>query len=514
MEKYFSGWASECGLTMDELMAIGHEPGDAPDAPFNMAVMGLRLAGRSNAVAKLHGAVSRKMFSSLWPGVPVDEVPITSVTNGVHASSWVSKAMIDLFERAVLPEWNEADHDRWARIRDVGDDEVWRVREQERDRMVVAARSHLRSSLHSRGVSDSETSWCDEVLDPRALTIGFARRFATYKRATLLLSQPDRLRALLLSVDRPVQLVFAGKAHPADEKGKELIRQIVTFASQPDVRHRFLFLDDYDIGLARMLLHGSDVWLNTPRRPQEACGTSGMKAALNGALNLSVMDGWWDELFDGENGWSITSAESIDDLAKRDQVEAESLFALLEGQIVPMFYERHEGHIPRRWIRHVKESLATLGPQVVASRMVRDYVEQLYEPTAARADALGADRGVRAVALAGWKERVRSAWKAVHVDGIDTDDTTADLGGSRTVTAHVTLGDLSPDDVQVQLLHGPVGQNDELDHSNLVVMSGDGATFTGTFTCEHPGRYGITVRVVPNHPDLVTPVELGLIAWG
>jgi starch phosphorylase len=514
MEKYFSGLANECGITMDELMAIGHEPDDAPDAPFNMAVMGLRLAGRANAVAKLHGVVSRRMFASLWPGVPEDEVPITSVTNGVHASSWVSSAMKDLLERAVLPEWNEAGPERWARVRDVGDDEIWRVREQERERLVQHARRHLRDSLQRRGVSASETSWCDEVLDPRALTIGFARRFATYKRATLLLSQPERLRALLLSVDRPVQLVFAGKAHPADDAGKELIRQIVTFSSQPDVRHRFVFLDDYDIGLARLLVQGSDVWLNTPRRPQEACGTSGMKAALNGSLNLSVLDGWWDECFNGENGWAISSAETIDDLAKRDQVEAESLFGLLERHVVPMFYERHEGPLPRRWIRHVKENLASLGPEVVASRMVRDYTEQLYEPTAVRADALSGDRGVRAVALAGWIERVRASWKAVHVDGVETDTTTADLGGSRAVSARVALGDLSPDDVEVQLLHGPVGQNDEIDHSHRVVMSPDGDRYTGTFTCEHPGRYGFTVRVVPHHADLVTPVELGLVAWG
>jgi starch phosphorylase len=399
-------------------------------------------------------------------------------------------------------------------VRDVGDDEIWRVREQERERLVQHARGHLRDSLQRRGVSASETSWCDEVLDPRALTIGFARRFATYKRATLLLSQPERLRALLLSVDRPVQLVFAGKAHPADDAGKELIRQIVTFSSQPDVRHRFVFLDDYDIGLARLLVQGSDVWLNTPRRPQEACGTSGMKAALNGSLNLSVLDGWWDECFNGENGWAISSAESIDDLAKRDQVEAESLFGLLEGHVVPMFYERHEGPLPRRWIRHVKENLASLGPQVVASRMVRDYTEQLYEPTALRADALGGERGVRAVALAGWIERVRASWKAVHVDGVETDTTTADLGGSRVVSARVALGDLSPDDVEVQLLHGPVGQNDELAHAHLIVMTSDGDRHTGTFTCEHPGRYGFTVRVVPRNADLVTPVELGLVAWG
>jgi len=514
MERYFSSLATECGIKMDELMALGHEPGDAPDAPFNMAVMGMRLAGRANAVAKLHGAVSRRMFSSLWPGVPEDEVPVTSVTNGVHASSWVSSAMKDLLERCVLPEWHEAGPDRWARIRDVGDDEIWRVRDQERERLVQGVRHHLQASLQRRGVSPSETAWCEGVLDPRALTIGFARRFATYKRATLLLSQPDRLRAMLLSVDRPVQLVFAGKAHPADDAGKELIRQIVTFAAQPDVRHRFVFLDDYDISVARMLLHGSDVWLNTPRRPQEACGTSGMKAALNGALNLSVLDGWWDELFDGENGWAITSAEGVDDLAKRDHAEAESLFALLEGQIVPMFYERSDAPLPRRWIRHVKESLATLGPKVVASRMVRDYVEQLYEPTAARADALGADGAARAAALAAWKHRVRAAWPNVAVRAVDADGGTGDLGSERSVTAQVALGDLDPADVQVQLLHGPVGQSDDIDHFAVVAMEPGDKGFTGTFRCEHPGRYGFTVRVVPDHPDLVSPVELGLVAWG
>jgi starch phosphorylase len=244
-----------------------------------------------------------------------------------------------------------------------------------------------------------------------------------------------------------------------------------------------------------------------------------MKAALNGALNLSVLDGWWDELFNGENGWAITSAESVEDLARRDQIEAESLFSILEGQIVPMFYERNQGPVPRRWVRHVKESLASLGPQVIASRMVRDYVEQLYEPTAARADALGGERGVRAVALAGWKDRVRASWKAVHIDAVETETTAVDLGGSRTVSAVVALGDLGADDVQVQLLHGGVGQNDELIDVEIIGMHAEGqvddahARFVGSFVCDEAGRYGFTVRVVPNHADLVTPVELGLVSW-
>jgi starch phosphorylase len=519
IEKYFSGWAAECGITVDELMALGHDTGDAPDDPFNMAVMGLRLAGRSNAVSKLHGAVSREMFSSLWPGVPADEVPIGSVTNGVHASTWVASEMQDLLSRHVLPEWHEAGPERWARLQEIGDDEVWRVREQCRERLVGYVRAHLHRSLTKRGVPDADLGWCDETLDPRALTVCFARRFATYKRATLLLSQPERLRALLLSRDRPVQFVFAGKAHPADDLGKEMIRQIHTFASAPDVRHRFVFLDDYDIAVARQLYQGADVWLNTPRRPMEACGTSGEKAALNGALNCSIRDGWWDEMFDGENGWAISSAESLEDLAKRDQLEADSLFSILEESIAPMFYERTQGPVPRRWVRRVKHSLASLGPQVLASRMVKDYVEELYEPTATRADALLGGKHQRARDLAAWKQRVAGTWKAVHVDAVESATSTTELGDARDVVAQVSLGQLDPAEVTVQLVHGTVGQNDELEEPQTVAMAVDGPTtdghlrYRGSFTCERPGRYGYTVRVVPHHDDLVTPVELGHVAW-
>ncbi|MDQ6697061.1 MAG: alpha-glucan family phosphorylase, partial [Actinomycetota bacterium] len=316
MEKYFSRWATECGVSIADLMALGHRPGDAEDERFNMAVMGLRLAGRSNAVSRLHGEVSRDMFADLWTDLEPDEVPIGSVTNGVHAGTWVSDEMDDLLGRYVLPEWDEADGERWAHIADAPDDELWRVIEQGRARLVGFTRRHLRAAAAERKVSSLDASWIDGALDPRAITICFARRFATYKRAALLLSQPERLLDLLLSAERPVQFVFAGKAHPADDAGKALIQQVYRFANQADVRHRFVFIDDYDIAVARGLLHGCDVWLNTPRRPHEACGTSGMKAALNGGLNCSILDGWWDEWFDGTNGWAISSAEGEEDLER------------------------------------------------------------------------------------------------------------------------------------------------------------------------------------------------------
>jgi len=316
-----------------------------------------------------------------------------------------------------------------------------------------------------------------------------------------------------------LQLVYAGKSHPADDDGKAMIRQVVQFSSDPDVRHRITFVPDYDIAVARALYQGADVWLNNPRRPLEACGTSGEKAALNGALNCSILDGWWDEMYDGENGWAISSAEGMEDLAKRDQVEADSLFALLEGEIVPSFYERTQGPVPRRWVRRVKHSLVSLGPQVSATRMVRDYVEQLYEPTAARADALVASKHQRARDLAAWKARVRSAWRGVHIDGVETEGTTTDLGEAREVVAQVSIGDLGQGEVAVQLLHGLVGQNDEIVAPSIVTMVPDGDApdghqrYRGTFTCERAGRYGFTVRIVPDNPDLVTPVELGCVAW-
>ncbi len=530
IETYFGGWAAEVGTTVDELMAIGLRPGGTEEEQaeaadrFNMAVMGLRLAGRSNAVSKLHGEVSREMFHALWPDLPVDEVPITSVTNGVHAGTWVSADMTDLLSRHVLPDWDEASPESWARIWAAPDDELWRVKEQARARLVAFVRDRVRERAIAGGTSASEATWADDLLDPGALTIGFARRFATYKRANLLLAQAERLQRLLLDEDRPVQFVFAGKAHPADDQGKEMIRQIVAFARELGVRHRFVFVDDYDIAIARTLYQGCDIWLNTPRRPHEACGTSGEKAALNGTLNCSILDGWWDELYDGANGWAVTSAEDVEDLEVRDRLEADHLFDLLERQIVPLFHDRRQGGVPRRWLTRVKQNLASLGPAVVASRMVRDYVTELYEPTATAADRLRADDHARARALAAWKARVLDGWSGVRVLGVEAGDEVADLGAARLVQVDVDLGSLTPNDVAVQIVHGRAGAGDELHDvaiETLAPARGDGGTgggdgtvrYVGTIRCTTPGRHGVTARIAPAHPDLPTPVDLGRLTW-
>jgi starch phosphorylase len=499
MDRYFTGFAAECGVSLDELLAIGQPPGGAEDE-FNMAVMGLRLAGRSNGVAQLHGAVSRRMFRGLWPELGADEVPIGSITNGVHGRTWVSARVDALLTRVVGEDWPGADAERWARAGDTDPLEVWAALNDGRAELVRLARQRLGA----------------DVLDPRRLTIGFARRFATYKRATLLLSDADRLRALLHHPERPVQFVFAGKAHPADVPGKELIQRIEQFARQADVRDRFVFLADYDMSIARTMYQGCDVWLNTPRRPLEACGTSGMKAALNGALNCSILDGWWAECFDGTNGWAIESAEDDPDLQRRDQREATNLFSLLEQDVTRAFYNRDPDGVPRRWIDLVSRGWTSLGPRITAARMVRDYTTTLYEPAAETVDRLGADDAAPAVELAAWRQRVVGAWPGVKVSAVDVDVDDAPAGAARAVTVAVELGGLTPQDVRVEVVHGPLGHDGEFRSDQIVTTeleALDAPTYGGQIVVGIPGAYGVTARVIPVHPALPSRYDVGLVAW-
>jgi starch phosphorylase len=489
MEKYFGRFAVACGTDIGTLMALGHRDDEPDDTRFNMAVMGLRLGGRSNGVAQLHGAVSRQMFAGLWP----------DITTGVHAPRWVSDPIDHLLRRSVGGLWDGADAASWRAVESVPAEEIWAARRAGRVELVEFVRSRLG----------------DALLDPDALTIGFARRFATYKRATLLLSQPDRLRQLLLDADRPVQFVFAGKAHPADQPGKDMIRDIELFARHLDVGHRFVFVPDYDMAVARVMYHGCDVWLNNPRRPLEACGTSGMKAALNGALNCSVLDGWWDECFDGRNGWAIASADDDPDLARRDLREATSLFGLLEREIVPLFHQRDAAGVAHGWVDMVKHNWSSLGPFVTAARMVRDYVTELYEPAAAGAAAMSADDWAPARSLAAWKQSIRTNWRNIAVLDVEGDTSPAHEGDVRTAAARVHLNGLSAGDVVVQLLHGSIDSTGAfVGRPEAVAMEpgGDGAHHA-TYRVRASGPYGYTVRVLPAHAALVSPVELGRAAW-
>ena len=517
MERYFTEFARDCGIDMDRLMAIGQADPTQHDGTFNMAVMGLGLSARANGVSQLHGEVSRAMFARLWPDLTSEEVPITSVTNGVHAATWIGPEMTAVYNRHLAPDWPD-NPVSWRRVGELGDDVIWRARGRARERLVQRLRRWVRDQNERRGGA-GDLSWTAEVFDPDALTIGFARRFAEYKRGNLLLRQPERLRAMLLSTDRPVQFVFAGKAHPHDEVGKDIIRQLVRFSADPDLRTRFVFVEDYDMDLARVLYQGVDVWLNNPRRPYEACGTSGEKAVLNGALHCSTLDGWWDEMYDGENGFAIGSAEEHHDIHQQDAADAQSLFDLLEHRLVPMFYERVEGPLPRRWLARVRRSLETLGPRVLATRMVREYVSDLYVPVAVRAQRLSADGHRRARELATWRSHIRDAWRNVRVEELSGDDSVAQIGERREFTARVALGRLSPADVRVELIHGEVSADGilhapallPLDH---VARDGEGLhRYSGTFDAAAAGEYGLTVRVMPAHEDLLTPWDTGLAVW-
>ena len=506
-------------VDVERILELGAEPeGEGGDkALFNMAVMGMRLAQRVNGVSRLHGEVSREMFKGLWPGFDIDEVPIGSITNGVHAPTWVGREALELAGKE-LPALAE-NGKGWEGVQKISDEDIWAIRGKLRRRLVEAARVRLRKSWRERGASDPELGWIDEALDPDVLTIGFARRVPSYKRLTLMLRDPDRLRALLLNPDKPVQIVIAGKAHPADEGGKKLIQQIVKFSDLEDVRHRIVFLPDYDMTLGQLLVQGCDVWMNNPLRPLEACGTSGMKAALNGGLNLSIRDGWWDEWYDGNNGWAIPTADGVEDPERRDELEAAALYDLIEREVADRFYDRAPDGPPRRWIEMVKHTLTSLGPKVLAGRMLRDYVVELYAPAARSAEALSADNHHQARQFAAWKLRVRRAWPGVRVEHVETSGVgdTPELGATLAIRATVALGDLGPDDIAVQAAYGRVGAHDELLHPAYATLApvetaDDGrAVFAGDVPLDRTGAFGYTVRVVPSHPLMASPAELGLI---
>jgi len=525
IEAQFGLGGGEPGLPIEQLLGLGAEtyPGGDP-AVFNMAVMGMRLAQRVNGVSKLHGQVSRAMFTGLWPGFDAAEVPIGSITNGVHGPSWVANEILQVAQRgheAGAAEWLADDAQAWEAV-SADPARIFHIRRALRARLVAEARARLTTSWQQRGASEAELAWIQGALDENILTVGFARRVPSYKRLTMMLQDPARLTALLLDPERPIQIVIAGKAHPADDGGKALIQQMVRFTDDAAVRHRIVFLPDYDMALARRMVQGCDVWLNNPLRPLEACGTSGMKAALNGALNLSVLDGWWDEWFDRENGWAIPSADSVADPHRRDEVEAAALYDLLGRSVAPTFYDRDADGLPRRWLEMVAHSLRTLGPKAQATRMVRQYTTELYLAACASSRALAGSDAVPfagAAELAAWKERVTSEWPAVRVEHVETNDGEQSPGARLTVRAGVALGQLTPADVRVEVLYGQAGDDDEIAdpvRSELQLESspedGSVAWYTGEAVLGKPGTFGYTVRVLPNHPLLSAPAEMGLVA--
>lgn len=519
---YLGHYAQEFGMSKEELLALGREnPSDAK-SPFSMAVLALKTATFSNGVAQLHGVVSREMFHDLWANVPIPEVPITAITNGVHARSCVSKSTQELYDRYLGPNWSSVppESQLWERMAAIPDEELWRNHQRCRLDMVMYVRDHLVKHLQDRGATPGKIAKTREVLDPQVFTIGFARRFATYKRATLWMRDLKRITQILTAnPDAKVQFVIAGKAHPKDTPGKELIREINHFIEEHGFEKQIVFVPNYDIHVARLLVAGCDVWLNTPRRPREASGTSGMKAAMNGLPNLSVLDGWWDEADYVRTGWAIGHGEDYDDPEYQDHVEANALYDLLEKDVVPMFYERDEDGLPRRWVAKMKDAIRLNCPFFNTARMVREYAERAYFPASDRHHVLTAEHYAPAKELADWKEKLNANWFNIKIADIDISEP-ADIQVNQTmpVKARIDLAALTPDDVQVELYQGTIDTNGEIAHGIPVVMDYQGEdksskVYTGNITYTTSGLQGLSLRVLPKHKHLSSPYETRLILW-
>lgn len=530
IDQYFHRYLQWLKIDRKTFFALGRENPDHDHENFSMTVLAIRLSNTSNGVSKLHGRVSRSMWKNIWHGLPESEVPISSITNGVHTASWISPEMAQLYDRYLGLQWdrNPTNFEIWQRAEHIPDAELWRTHERCRDRLVALARQRLKAQLQRRAAPPTEVEAADEALDPEALTIGFARRFATYKRATLIFRNLDRLAEIVNNPQKPVQFIFSGKAHPRDHAGKEFIAQVVQFARRPEFRRRIVFLEDYDMNIARHLVQGVDVWLNNPRRPLEASGTSGMKVCGNGGLNLSILDGWWDEGYKGDNGWAIGAGEEYTEEQKnyQDEVEGRLIYELLEQEITRTFYYRGTDGLPRAWIKRMKRSICTNVPIFNTNRMVKEYAELTYLPACRRFDLLSGDQHARAIDLAKWRARIREGWK--HVRVIHVESTAADhmrVGAEMVVHARIELGTLRPEDVEVQLFHGVLDSHGEIARPSIVTLATDvkanlshnGNTvwdYGGKIQCRASGQYGYCLRVLPRHTLLSNPFEPGLLTWG
>ncbi len=519
IRKYFTNIADEIGYGIDSLIHIGQEKQDR--SSFCLTVLALRMAAQCNGVAKLHGETSRKMWQGLWPELPEEEIPISHVTNGVHSFTWINNRLADLLESYFGPNFRNIPEDSeiWERIDLIPDNELWRIHQLRRERLISFTRDRLAQQLEKRGFGRSDIAKAEEVLNPETLTIGFSRRFATYKRATLLFHDPERLEALLKHSEQPVQIVFSGKAHPQDNPGKELIRRIIKLSEDPVFRDHIVFLENYDINVARYMLHGSDIWLNTPRRPLEASGTSGMKAALNGVLNLSVLDGWWVEGYAKDNGWAIGSGETYEDTLLQDAIESEAMYRLLEREIRETFYNRDRSGLPRQWIKMMKNAMKSAGKYFSTHRMVQDY-SVFYMRAHKASQETTADNAKTAVALYKWREKIWKEWSKVHVISSDIKSNTNEFyaGDTITVEAVVDSAGLDSKDIAVQVRYGQLDRNDQITGASIITLDAvkknqSGWIYQGTFTITHSGRCGYSVRIVPDHENLIHPYTPLRIKW-
>ncbi len=515
---YFEQYVHSLGIAFKVFLGFGRQNPFNEEETFSMTVLALRLSSHANAVSRLHSTVSRRMWHRIWPKNPMEDIPIHPITNGIHVPSWISKEMADLWDQYKGQNWIEDPNSQLPGS--IPDSELWKAHEKRRERLVSFTRKRLQAQLTHCGASAQDLRKAAQILSPEILTIGFARRFAEYKRATLLLSDEKRLIKLLTHPERPIQIIIAGKAHPHDNAGKELIRQIIHFANLPEVRHRFVFIQNYNIKVARMMLQGCDIWLNTPRRPLEACGTSGMKAIANGVLNLSTLDGWWDEAYDHRYGWAIGQGETYEDHHLQDEVESRALFNLLEREITPLFYDRGVDNLPMGWLEKMKAAMCDLYPKFHSHRMVQDYNKQFYTSISKRYSNLARDEMKGAKELAEWRQKIMTSWDQIKINKVNVyDDIPIPVSGRMKVGAEIFLSQLQPEDLDVALYFGPLSFEGKFTEKDTVPMDavesyGDGHHhFEGYIPCSQTGKYGFTVRIMPTHRQMETPYSTGLVIW-
>ncbi len=522
VRSHLAALKNELPVSPETIMTLGRPPGTDDQHDFSMTVLGIRTAKLCNGVSKLHGQVARRMWAHLWPGRPHDEVPIRHVTNGAHVSSWLSSDNASLYDRHLGPEWRDdpSTEPVLARVMNIPDEELWRAHEINRTRLVRAAREQGEKQYAVRNAPKAEVDIIRKVLRHDVLTIGFARRFATYKRATLLFRDRARLEALLTNKERPVQIILAGKAHPADDTAKELIREVVRFSRQEHVRSRIIFLEDYDIRIGRYMVQGVDVWLNTPRRPQEASGTSGMKAAVNGGINLSCLDGWWDEAYTPECGWAIGAGEEYENADYQDAVESKALYNLLENEVIPCFYDRSDAEIPEKWIGMMKSSIRTAFSFFSSCRMLKEYNANYYEPAMQAYRELSGNDCALARELVARRQRLETLWGQIAVERptTDRDISNVHVGETFRVSVTVQLGEIQPEEVDIQVYYGPVSTGNAIveSHSETMTLAeqkGEGVwLYSHELTCRHTGRYGLTARAMPRSGEWRQWVP-GFLTW-
>ena len=522
MHTYFEDYLQSLGIAFKVFLGFGRQEPANDQEPFSMSVLALRLSAHVNGVSRLHAKVSRNMWHRIWPKNPVEDIPICAITNGIHIPSWISKGMAGLFDRYLGPNWIEDPDSRkvWKQVEQIPDSELWRTHERRRERLVAFARERLQAQLKSFGASARELSTAAQVLNPEILTIGFARRFVEYKRPGLILQDEARLTKLLTHPERPIQIIVAGKAHPHDASGKELIRRFIHFANREEVRHRFVFIQGYNITVARMMLKGCDVWLNIPRRPMEACGTSGMKAIPNGVLNLSTLDGWWDEGYDQSYGWAIGRGETYEDHDLQDEVESGDFYNLLEREIIPVFYDRGLDNLPYGWLEKMKAAMCHLCPIFNSHRMVQDYTNQFYISASRRYNDLSRDEMKGAKELALWRDKIMTNWDQIRINRINVHDgTPVPVSGHLRIGTDIFLNQLEPEDVDVDIYFGPLSFKDEFTERQTVQMKaadsdGNGNHhFEGKIPCFQTGKYGFTIRIMPSGGKMETPYNTGLVIW-